>query len=51
MPQKLDKNYLQPKKSQKKYIFNVLEANLDETLIFEKKGHKIYPQTQKLPIF
>ena len=47
----MDKNYLQGIKNLRKNNFNVLEANLDETLIFEKKGHKIYPQTQKLPIF
>jgi hypothetical protein len=32
-----------------KNIFNVLEANLDENLIFEKKNHKIYSQIQKYP--
>ena len=34
---KMDKNHLQGLKNHRKNIFNVLEANLDENLIFEKK--------------
>ena len=48
---KLDKTHLQGLKNLKKTIFNVLEANLDENLSFEKKNHKTYPQIQKFLIF
>ena len=37
---KMDKNHLQGLKNLRKNIFNVLEANLDENLIFEKKVTK-----------
>ena len=33
----MDKNHLQGLKNLRKNIFNVLEPNLDENLIFEKK--------------
>ena len=33
----MDKNHLQGLKNLRKTILNVLEANLDENLIFEKK--------------
>ena len=48
---KMDKNHLQGLKNLRKTILNVLEANLDENLIFEKQNRKIYPQIQKFSIF
>ena len=46
---KIDKTHLQGLKNLKKNIFNVLEANLDENLIFErKKSHKIYPPNTEI---
>ena len=37
---KIDKNHLQGLKNLRKNILNVLQANLDENLIFEKKVTK-----------
>ena len=47
----MDKNHLQGLKNLRKIILNVLEGNLDENLIFEKKSHTIYPLIQKFSIF
>ena len=40
----MDKNHLQGLKNLRKSILNVLEANLDENLIFEKKVTKFTPK-------
>ena len=48
MPPKIDKNYLQGLKNLRNTIFNVLEVNLDENLIFENQSHKIYPPNTEL---
>ena len=48
---KIDKNHLKGLKNLRKNILNVLQANLDENLNFEKKSHKTYPQIQKFSIF
>ena len=48
---KMDKNHRQGLKNLRKNIFNVLEANLDENLIFEKKSQSIHPNTKIFDIF
>ena len=41
---KMNKNHLQGLKNLRKNILNVLEANLDENLIFEKQVTKFTPK-------
>ena len=48
---KMDKNHLQGLKNLRKIILNVLEANLDEYLIFEKKITKFTLNTEIFDIF
>ena len=47
----MNKNHLQGLKNLRKIILNVLEANLDENLIFEKKVTKFTPNTEIFDIF
>ena len=48
----MDKNHLQGLKNLRKNILNVLEANLDENLIFEKKkSQNLPPNTEIFDIF
>jgi hypothetical protein len=48
---KMDKNQLQGLKNLRKIILNVLEANLDENLICEKKVKNLPPNTEIFDIF
>ena len=47
----MDKNHLQGLKNLRKTIFNVLETNLDENLIFEKKSQNLPSNTEIFDIF
>ena len=47
----MDKNDLQGLKNLRKNIFNVLEANLDETLLFKKKSQNLPSNTEISDIF
>ena len=47
----MDKNHLQGLKNLRKNILNVLEANLDENLIFEKKVTKFIPKYRNFRYF
>ena len=47
----MDKNHLKGLKNLRKTIFNVLEANLDKNLIFEKKLQNLPPNTKNFDIF
>ena len=47
----MDKNHLQSLKNLRKNILNVLEANLDENLIFEKKVTKFTPKYRNFRYF
>jgi len=47
----MDKNHLQGLKNLRKTILNVLEANLDENLIFEKKVTKFTPKYRNFRYF
>jgi hypothetical protein len=48
---KMNKNYLQGLKNLRKTILNVLTANLDENLIFEKKVTKFTPKYRNFRYF
>ena len=48
MPPKVDKNHLYGLKNLRKNIFDVLEANLDENLIFEKKKSQNLPSNTEI---
>ena len=44
----MNKNHLQGLKNLRKTIFNVLEANLDENLIFENKKSQNLPSNTEI---